>query len=124
MPESRGWTGYYVQAGLERDFGDNGRLALMPRLWRRLKGGNPDIGNYIGDGDIRLRYSYGQGVYSALVKARSFQIDLAIPMPKLFGVQLLDANIALQYFDGYGESLTDYNQNHRSFGWGIFVPIE
>lgn len=123
MPGSRGWSGYYIQAGLERDFGDNGRLALIPRLWKRLSVGDPDIANYIGIGDISLRYSNGQGVYALLVKARSLQIDLGIPVSKLFGARLLNTNIALQYFNGYGESLTDYNQSHRTYGVGLSLPI-
>lgn len=124
LPRSRNWNRFYIQAGLERDFGENGRLALLPRVWKILEGNNSDISNYLGHGDIELRYCYGQGVYSAIVMLHSFQFDFAIPMPKLFGTQLLNTNLHLQYFDGYGESLIDYNQSHHTFGVGISVPIE
>jgi phospholipase A1 len=109
---------------LERNFGESGRLAILPRLWRRLEWGNQDIAHTLGHGDMELRYCYGQGVYSAIVMLHSFQFDFAIPMPKIFGVQLLNTNLHFQYFDGYGESLIDYNQSHRTYGLGISVPIE
>lgn len=124
LPRSRGWTRVYIQAGLERDFGANGRLALLPRVWKRLSLGNPDIARYLGHGDIELRYCYGQGVYSFIKKLHSHELDLAFPIPKLFGVQIMDTNLQVQYFNGYGESLIDYNQNHHTFGLGLSVPLE
>ncbi|WP_459722026.1 phospholipase A [Sideroxyarcus sp. TK5] len=39
LPRSRAWNRVYLQAGLERDFGDGRRLALLPRVWKRLGGG-------------------------------------------------------------------------------------
>jgi phospholipase A1 len=124
LPRSRGWSRIYIQAGLERDFGVNGRLALLPRIWKRLEWGNPDIAHYLGNGDVELRYCYGQGVYAIIARPHSIQLDLAFPMPRIFGIQLLNSNLHLQYFDGYGESLIDYNQSHRTLGWGISVPLE
>lgn len=129
LPRSRAWNRIYFQAGLERDFGDNGKLALLPRWWKRIGGGtldddNPDIARYLGHGDLEVRYYYEQAVLSALVKRHSLQLDVAIPPPKLFGIELLNSNLHLQYFDGYGESLIDYNQRHRTFGIGISMPFE
>lgn len=129
LPRSRGWNRIYVQAGVERDFGDNGRLAVLPRVWKRIGGGtvdddNPDITHYLGDGDIEARYYYGRGVLSAIVRRHSLQLDLAMRAPPLLGIQLHNTNLHLQLFDGYGESLIDYNQRHRTFGVGISLPFE
>lgn len=129
LPRSRGWNRIYVQAGLERDFGENGKLALLPRVWKRMGGGtvdddNPDIMHYLGYGDIEARYYYGRGVLSAIARRRSLQLDLAISAPSLLGIQLHNTNLHLQLFDGYGESLIDYNQRHRTFGVGISLPLE
>jgi phospholipase A1 len=129
LPRSRSWNRLYVQAGLERDFGDYGKLALLPRAWRRLGGGttdddNPDIGHYLGYGDVEARYYIGAGVLSAIAKRHSLQLDLAMPAPSFFGMKLHNTDVHLQVFDGYGESLIDYNQRHSTFGLGISLPFE
>lgn len=126
LPRSRGWNRIYIQAGLERDFGDNGRLALLPRYWKRLGGGgidddNPDIIDYLGHGDLELRYYRGHGMLSAIVRSRSIQMDLALPLRAL---SIQNANLHLQYFHGYGESLIDYNQSHTTLGIGLSMPFE
>lgn len=129
LPRSRSWNRIYVQAGLERNFGDNGKLALLPRVWKRIGAGtldddNPDITHYLGYGDLETRYYYGQGVLSAIARIHSLQLDLAIPAPLLGGIKLHNTDLHLQLFDGYGESLIDYNQRHRTFGVGISLPFE
>lgn len=128
IPRSRSWNRLYIQAGLERDLGD-GKLELLPRVWRRLGGGtvdddNPDIKHYLGYGDIEVRYYSGQRVLSAIARMHSLQLDLAMPAHALFGMQLHNTNFHLQFFDGYGESLIDYNQRHRTLGVGISLPFE
>jgi len=129
LPRSRSWNRLYIQAGLERDFGDSTRLALLPRVWKRIGGGavdddNPDITHYLGYGEIEGRYYFEKGVLSALARRHSLQLDLAIPAPSLLGIQLHNTYIHLQLFDGYGESLIDYNQRHHTFGVGVSLPVE
>jgi phospholipase A1 len=129
LPKSRNWNRFYVQAGMERDFGDNGKLALLPRWWQILGGDaveddNPDIIHYLGRGELEVRYYYRQGVLSAIARAHSLQLDLALPAPRLLGVLIQNANFHLQFFSGNGESLMDYNQRHRTWGFGISMPFE
>lgn len=129
LPRSRNWNRIYVQVGLERDFGENGKLALQPRWWKVTGGDardddNPDISNYLGRAEIEARYYYRQGVLSAIARIHSLQLDLALPAPMVIGILIQNANFHLQYFDGYGESLIDYNQRHRTFGLGISMPFE
>jgi phospholipase A1 len=129
LPRSRSWNRLYIQVGLEKDFGDNGKLALLPRWWKRIGGGtsdddNPDITSYLGHGDLEARYYKGKLVLSALARRRSLQIDLAFQTPELLGIQIKNSNLHLQLFDGYGESLIDYNQRHHTIGFGISLPFE
>ncbi|HLP97805.1 MAG TPA: phospholipase A [Sideroxyarcus sp.] len=129
LPRSRSWNRQYIQLGLERDFGDNGKLAVLPRWWKRLGGGtsdddNPDITSHLGRGDLEARYYNGKLTLSALIRVHSVQFDLAIPPPELFGIQPQNSNLHLQYFNGRGESLIDYNQRHSTFGFGISMPFE
>jgi phospholipase A1 len=126
LPRSRSWNRIYAQAGLENDIGNNQRLALLVRYWKRLDGGganddNPDIVNYLGHGDLEARYYYGPGMLSAIARSRSIQLDLAV---SLWPVGIKNSNLHFQYFDGYGESLIDYNQKHTTLGVGISMPFE
>jgi phospholipase A1 len=129
LPRSRNWNRIYVQFGLERNFGEKGTLAIQPRWWKVTGGDandddNPDIKNYLGRVEIETRYYYRQSVLSAIARIHSLQLDLALPAPPVLGVLIQNANFHLQYFDGYGESLIDYNQRHRTFGLGISMPFE
>jgi phospholipase A1 len=129
IPKSRSWNRFYIQAGLELDFGDNGKLALLPRWWKRLgenpiDDDNPDILRYLGHGEFEARYYYNQSVLSAIARIHSLQLDWALPAPRMLGVLIQNANFHLQYFNGNGESLIDYNQRHHTFGFGISMPFE
>jgi phospholipase A1 len=129
LPKSRNWNRFYIQAGMERDFGDSGKLALQPRWWK-MQGGtsvlddNPDILQYLGRWEFEARYYYRQTVLSAIVRVQSVQIDLALPATHLPGMLIQNANFHLQLFSGYGESLMDYNQRHITYGLGISLPFE
>ncbi len=129
LPRSRSWNRNYVQAGLERDFGEDRKIYLLPRLWKRLGGGgidddNPDIEHYLGHGDLEVRYYHNdKAVLSALIRIHSLQLDLALSSRFLTSL-VHNTDLHLQYFDGYGESLIDYNQRHRTLGVGLSMPFE
>jgi phospholipase A1 len=118
-PRSRSWNRIYAQWGLEQAVGP-GNLALLIRPWWRLpedKGNddNPDIGHYLGYGDLELRYWLGRQVYSVIARKRALQLDAALPVWRTLSLHL-------QYFNGYGESLIDYNQRHQTIGVGLSLP--
>lgn len=129
LPKSRNWNRFYLQVGMERDFGDNGKLALQPRWWKIIGGDtigddNPDIAHYLGHGEFEARYYFRQSVLSAIARTHSLQLDLALPAPLMLGVLIQNANFHLQYFNGNGETLLDYNQRHLTYGFGISMPFE
>jgi len=130
LPRSRTWNRVYIQVGLERDFGEYGKLTLLPRWWKRIGSGtsqeddNPDIADYLGYSDLEARYYHDQFLLCALIKRHSLQLDFAIPSPQILDLQLQNTNLHLQFFDGYGESLIDYNQRHRTIGLGLSMPFE
>lgn len=129
LPRSRNWNRFYIQIGMESDFGEHGKLAFMPRWWKMMGGSaidddNPDIIHYLGRGELETRYYYKQGVLSAIARKHSMQLDLALPAPRMLGVLIQNANFHLQYFNGNGESLIDYNQRHLTYGLGISMPFE
>ncbi|MBU3913990.1 phospholipase A, partial [bacterium] len=82
---------------------------------------NPDIHEYYGYGELHLRLTFGQaelgifGRFNPKTEKGAVQLDFTYPAP---------GNAALwylQYWNGYGESLIDYNQSLIKFGLGIMV---
>ncbi|OJZ04233.1 MAG: phospholipase [Thiobacillus sp. 63-78] len=116
---SRSWNRVYAQFGLER-----GNLALLVRPWYRIpeRNGddNPDIEDYMGHGDLLAVYSKGRHTYSLLLRSNfgtpdhrgALKLNWSFPLVgRLRGY--------VQYFNGYGESLIDYNHSQQSLGLGV-----
>ena len=116
---SRSWNRVYAQFGLER-----GNLALLVRPWYRIpeRNGddNPDIEDYMGHGDLLAVYSKGRHTYSLLLRSNfgtpdhrgALKLNWSFPLyGRLRGY--------VQYFNGYGESLIDYNHSQQSLGLGV-----
>ena len=121
---SRSWNRAYLLAGMEW-----GRLTVMPRLWGRiLKEGNdlqpddnPDILDYYGYGDVRFLYQLqDDGNVSGMVRYNpksgkgALQLDYVRPLGK--GVSGY-----VQLFQGYGQSLIDYNHESTGIGFGLML---
>lgn len=117
---SRSWNRVYAQFGFERD-----NLALLIRPWVRIpesssNDDNPDIGDYMGHGDVLAVYRRGRNAYSLLLRNNlktsdnrgALKLNWSFPLHgRLKGY--------VQYFNGYGESLIDYNHKQQSFGLGV-----
>jgi phospholipase A1/A2 len=115
---SRSWNRIYAQFGFERD-----NLALLIRPWYRIpeddeNDDNPDIEDYMGQGDLLAIYRKGRNAYSLLLRNNfetnrgALKLDWSFPLyGRLKGY--------VQYFNGYGESLIDYNHSQQSFGIGV-----
>ncbi len=134
-PRSRSWNRGYIQPGIEHSYPGDRRLVVLLRWWQRLKedvatDDNPDIGNYLGYGDIELRYSQNSmWEISVIARTHSVQLDLAAPWTAWRLLTLAspgehNTNIHLQYFNGYGESLIDYNHKHETWGIGLSFPFK
>jgi phospholipase A1 len=116
---SRSWNRVYAQIGFERD-----NLALLIRPWYRIperdEDDNPDIEDYLGHGDLQVVYRKGRNAYSLLLR-NNFK------SPDNHGALKLNWSFPLygrlkgyvQYFNGYGESLIDYNHSQQSIGFGV-----
>ena len=83
---------------------------------------NPDIDDYLGYGDVFFLRKLGNHSFAATLRNNlnfeenrgSIEIDWTFPMPgNLKGF--------VQYFDGYGESLIDYNKYQQRIGVGIKI---
>ena len=122
-PLSRSWNRAILSVGLDRE-----NWALVLRPWYRFnessrEDNNPDIEDFIGRGDAMLVYNRNghevslTGRHSLRGGDRShgsLQLDWGFPIS-----QLLRGH--LQVFDGYGESMIDYN--HRATYVGVGVAL-
>lgn len=121
---SRSWNRAYAEFIYEQD-----NLVWRVRPWYRLpedekvgtspKGDdNPDIDDYLGNVEYGVGYDFGQYELSALMRQNfstsngSVQVNLTTP---LYG--RLKGYITV--FNGYGDSLIDYNHSQTRFGIGI-----
>ena len=116
---SRSWNRVYAQFGFERD-----NLAVLVRPWYRIPepdvDDNPEIEDYLGHGDLQVIYRKGRNAYSLLLRNNfkrsdnrgAVKLNWSFPLyGRLKGY--------VQYFNGYGESLIDYNHSQQSFGLGV-----
>jgi phospholipase A1 len=101
----------------------NEELALGVRGWYRIpesegRDENPGIYRYLGYGEARLAWSPGRHTVTAMVRPgtekSSFELTWSFHLEN--GVRLYT-----QLFDGYGESLLDYDKPSRRFGLGLAV---
>lgn len=120
---SRSWNRLYANFVLERR-----NLVISLRPWYRLPeeakdDDNPDIEDYLGHGDLTLAYESERHVYSLLFRNNlktggdnhgAIQLDWSFPLKdRIKGY--------VQIFNGYGESLIDYDRSVTRLGFGIML---
>ena len=127
---SRSWNRIYLQSFLIYK-----HIEIVPRIWYRIPekkkkniydangDDNPDILKYLGYGDIRIVIPYNKNIFSFTLR-NNFRInnnrgavllDWSFPLIKnrVFGY--------IQFFNGYGESLIDYNKRNNKIGIGFSI---
>lgn len=116
---SRSWNRLALQTAFGR-----GNFAGALRGWYRIPESretddNPDITKYLGYGDLILAYKFPIGTLSTTLRNNlrsnnrgSIEIDYSFPLNK-------HIKGYVQYFNGYGESLIDYNRSINRIGIGI-----
>ncbi len=120
-PISRSWNRVIGTVGLDRD---NWSLVLRP-WWRvdehAADDNNADIEDYIGRGDATLVHVRGGHQFSLTARHSlrggdrshgSLQFDWGFPIHN-------NLRGHLQVFDGYGESMIDYNHRATYIGLGV-----
>ena len=116
-PISRSWNRLFARFIFEK-----GNFAFSVRPWiiiGDLKG-NEDIQDYMGNVDFRGAYKINRHTISLMLRNNlqsgfskgTFEVDWSFPIyHRLRGYT--------QYFNGYGESLIDYNVHNNTLGVGI-----
>ena len=117
---SRSWNRLMFNVGLDRE-----HWSLMLRPWYRLPESddddNPDIEDFMGRADATLVHTRGEHEFALMARHSlrggershgAVQFDWGFPLThQLRG--------HLQVFDGYGESLIDYNHHATYVGLGV-----
>ena len=119
-PFSRSWNRVMVNIGLDRE-----DWALMLRPWYRISDGNadenPGIEDYMGRGDMTLVHRRGEHELALMARHSlrggdssrgALQFDWGFPINRTLRGHV-------QVFDGYGESLIDYNHRATYIGLGV-----
>lgn len=141
-PLSRSWNRIVANIGLEK-----GDFNLQLKGWCRLPENesdddNPDLLRFMGYGELWLTYFWEKQRFAVMFRNNlrhdnlgAVQVDISIPpitLGKLFlGSVLSPATIGkyftdkfslyVQYFNGYGESLMDYNKSINRISAGIMI---
>lgn len=111
--------------GDENDF----YVSLEPRAWFYFEdmSDNPDLPDYRGYVDLRLKAGWARGLQVAgwLRTGKNFdrgsaQVDVTYPLHNLLS-RSFSIYLQAQYFNGYGESLLYYNQ--RSEIWRVGIGL-
>jgi len=126
MPLSRSWNRVYLLAGAERD-----SLQVQGRLWNRIdedhNDDNPRISDYVGRGELVLRWNANRQNLFALTARHGLRSDSKGSVRLEWFSALADAGTGLpsglrlhtQLFSGYGENLIDYNRNRTVLSIGL-----
>lgn len=91
-------------------------VGITPKIWGYLdRDENPDIDQYRGYGELGVRFGRDDGFLAQLrlrhsTKGGSTQLDLSYPLSRAI-LSDTASYLHFQVFDGYGETLLDYNRS-------------
>lgn len=141
-PLSRSWNRIMANIGLERN-----NFALQLKTWYHLPENegdddNPDMTRYMGYGELWTTF-YWKDMRFAMMLRNNFrkdnlgaiQLDWSIPpstlgklmLGRLISSSWIDKHLSdkfslyVQYFNGYGEGLMDYNQSINRISVGLMI---
>jgi len=116
-PLSRSWNRLFANFLFER-----GKFALAIKPWIVIGDltGNEDITDFLGNYEIRAAYKWKRQTFTLLSRNQlqsgfergAFQFDWSMPIYKRL-------RFYTQYFNGYGESMIDYNYFNNTLGMGL-----
>jgi phospholipase A1 len=123
-PLSRSWNRIVASAGFEKN-----NFGLLLRAWSRIpekesRDDNPDLIKYTGYGELLGTFYWERHRFALMLRNNlrhnnkgAVQLDWSFPLPfvgdKISGY--------IQFFNGYGEGLLDYNKNTNRISAGFML---
>jgi phospholipase A1 len=139
-PISRSWNRIVANVGVERDIEAlhstslrEYNFGLQLRAWYRLpedenNDDNPDLTRYMGYGELLGTLYWRKHRFAVMLRNNfrqenlgAVQLDWSIPLSLIherFGDRF---SFYIQYFNGYGESLLDYNKSVNRISAGFMI---
>lgn len=120
-PMSRSWNRVIGQVGLE-----SGPLTLLLKGWYRIPESrsdddNRDIDDYFGPGELQAYYLKEKHRFGMMLR-NNFQSENRTTVQLEWSYPILEkVGIYVQYFNGYGENLLDYDQHANRIGLGFIL---
>jgi phospholipase A1 len=121
-PLSRSWNRVVANFGFER-----GNVVLLLNVWYRIpedeaEDDNPGIEDYLGYGQLNVFYRWRGHMFGLLARNNlrghgnkgALQVTWSFPL-------LRSVSGYVHYFNGYGESLLDYNASANRIGVGFIL---
>ena len=121
-PTSRSWNRIVGNVGFEKD-----NFVLLLSAWYRIPESNedddnPDIDDYLGPGEIQGYYFWNRHRLGVMLRNSldfddnrgAVQLEWSFPLFEKIGGYI-------QYFNGYGESLLDYDSSSNRIGIGFIL---
>jgi phospholipase A1/A2 len=135
LPLSRSWNRAYVMAAADKIAANGDRFTLQARVWERIdenasKDDNPDISNLVGRAELAGRWSFDTGADKdktghtlGLVVRHSLKREARGSLRLEYLRSIGSANSGLRFhtqlFNGYGDSLIDYNHRRTVLSVGL-----
>jgi len=123
-PVSRSWNRVYASFIFEK-----GNFATGLKAWYRIPedeedDNNPDIEDYLGNFELRAVYKWRKQTFGIMWRNNldldenrgAVQLDWSFPLP---GTDRIKGYV--QYFNGYGQCLLDYNASASTLGAGFLL---
>ncbi|MCX5848072.1 MAG: phospholipase A [Deltaproteobacteria bacterium] len=127
-PLSRSWNRIVANVGLEKD-----NFGLMLKTWYRIpenetNDDNPDITRYTGYGELWGTLYWRNQRFAVMLRNNlrsenlgAIQLEWSIPLSSINENLARKISLYVQYFNGYGESLLDYNKSTNRISAGLML---
>lgn len=134
-PVSRSWNRSYIDATFQ-----NGKHYLSVKAWKRWQedpkvnptdftgDDNPGIEDYVGNAELRYFYSEDHNNYSLILRDSknnpndvNVEIGWSYPLSRRSRFEDSDLRFYVQYFNGFGETLIDYDIKRERIGMGVML---
>ncbi len=130
VPLSRSWNRIVANVGLENE---KNNFNLLLKTWYRIpedehNDDNPDITRYMGYGELWGTLYWRKQRFAVMLRNNlrqenlgAVQLDWSIPFSTFYKNFSDKCSIYFQYFNGYGESLLDYNTSINRISIGFML---